>query len=115
MKGAEDYIFLDCVKESLAQQVGCRLPWDKKTNQHREVCSKKGQFQKFDFLSMSISIEEIEQVKLMTGCLAPCSYKVYKFMFSHPKDMALTDVPDDEIAIGLWPASRITEFREEVS
>ena len=112
---AEDYIFLDCVKENLAQQVGCRLPWDKKANQHREVCTKKGQFQKFELLSMSIIIEEIEQVKLMTGCLAPCSYKEYKFMFSLPKDMDLTDVPDDEIAVGLWPASRITEFREEVS
>ena len=36
-------------------------------------------------------------------------------MSSLPKDMVLTDVPDDEIAVGLWPASRITEFREEVS
>ena len=111
----EDYIFLDCVKEGLAQQVGCRLPWDKKTNQEREVCTKREQFQKFEILSMSLMLEEIEQVKLMTGCLTPCSYKEYKFMFSLPKDMVLADVPDDQIAVGLWPASRITEFREEVS
>ena len=64
---------------------------------------------------MSLMLEEIEQVKLMTGCLTPCSYKEYKFMFSLPKDMVLADVPDDQIAVGLWPASRITEFREEVS
>ena len=60
-------------------------------------------------------VEEVDQVKRMTGCLTPCSYKEYKLMLSLPKDYVLAEVPDDQIAVGLWAASWSTEFREEVS
>ena len=113
---AEDYRILDCVKESLAVQVGCRLPWDKKTRQDLEVCTERKQFQRFETLAMSIISEEIDEVKNMTGCLTPCAYKEYKFLNSIPKELAGMDgfVPDDQIAIGLWAGSKSTEFKEEV-
>ena len=91
------------------------MPWDKTNKQDREVCTKREQFQEFEHLSSLIITEEVDQVKRMTGCLTPCSYKEYKLMLSVPKDFVLAVVPDDQIAVGLWAASWSTEFREEVS
>ena len=114
----EDYRFLDCVKESLAEQVGCRLPWEKATRQDREVCTKREQFKQFEKKATIITSEEINEVKRMTGCLAPCCYKEYMFLNNNPKilnDGMVGFVPGDQIVIGLWAVSRNTEFREEVS
>ena len=113
----EDYRMIDCVKESLAEQVGCRLPWEKKTRQDRKVCTEREEFQKHENMSAQIMLDEIDYVKGMTGCLTPCSYKEYKFLNMNPKLMTGYDtfVPDDQIAVGLWAVSRNTEFKEEVS
>ena len=113
----EDYRMIDCVKESLAEQVGCRLPWEKKTRQDRKVCTEREQFEKHENMSITIMLDEIDYVKGMTGCLTPCSYKEYKFLNMNPKLMTGYDtfVPDGQIAVGLWAVSQNTEFKEEVS
>ena len=105
---------LDCVKESFAEQVGCRLPWDRTSKQDRDICTKREQFQQFDTFFITSTTDEINQVKKMTGCLTPCSYKEYKFLTSVPKTLYMPIVPADQIGIGLWAMSRETEINEEV-
>ena len=110
----ENYRMIECVKESFAKQVGCRLPWDKTTKHDRRVCSKREQFKQFEDMFVTITTDEIDQVKNMTNCLTPCSYKEYKFLTSIPKTLFIPIVPDDQIGIGLWGVSRSTEIKEEV-
>merc|ERR1719350_2265515 len=43
-KEAEDYSFTTCVKESIAETVGCRMPWDKLSRQDRAICTEREQF-----------------------------------------------------------------------
>ena len=38
------YNFQACVRESLSSQVGCRLKWDRLSDQERPVCSKMDQY-----------------------------------------------------------------------
>ena len=69
-------------------------------------------------MSTIIISDEINEVKRMTGCLTPWSYKEYMFSNNNPKilnDGMVGFVPGDQIVIGLWAVSRNTEFREEVS
>ena len=111
----ENYRMLDCVKESIAEQVGCRLPWDRATKQDREICTTRDQFHHFDSFLFTSTTDEINQVRKMTGCLTPCSYREYKFLTSVPKTLYAPIVPADQIGIGLWAMSRETEINEEVS
>ena len=109
----ENYRMLDCVKESIAEQVGCRLPWDRATKQDREICTTRDQFHHFDSFLFTSTTDEINQVKKMTGCPTPCSYKEYKFLTSVPKTLYVSSiVPADQIGIGLWAMSRETEINE---
>ena len=119
----ENYRILDCVKKSFAKQVGCRLPWDKPrdlgprdkpTIQDGGVCTTRDQFKQFDTFFKTSTTNEIDQVKKLTGCLTPCSYKEYKFLTSVPKTLEMPLVPDDQIAVALWGVSRNTEIKEEV-
>ena len=111
----KNYRFLDCVKESFTQQVGCRLPWDKTSKQeYRDVCTKREQFQQFETLIEASTIDEINKLKKITGCLTPCSYKEYKFLTSVPKNLFIPLVPDDQIGVLLWAMSRDTDMNEEV-
>ena len=63
----EDYIFLDCVKEGLAQQVGCRLPWDKKTNQEREVCTKGSNSKSLKFCPCPSCLKKLNKLNWWQG------------------------------------------------
>ena len=111
----ESYRMLDCVKKSFAEQVGCRLPWDKPTTQVGGVlCTTRDQFKQFDTFFKTSTTDEIDQVKKLTGCQTPCSYKEYKFLTSVPKTLEMPLVPDDQIAVALWGVSRNTEIKEEV-
>ena len=113
---AEDYKFLDCVKESFATQVGCRLPWDERTTQILDVCIKREQFQQFETLFMLSLTSEIDAIQRKTGCKTPCTYKEYTFLDTVPKKMTGIDgfVHDKQIAFGFWAATENTETKEEV-
>ena len=110
----ESYRMLDCVKESFAEQVGCRLPWDRTSKQDRDICTKREQFQHFEKKFEASLLDEINKVKKITGCLTPCSYKEYRFLTSVPKKLYMPFVPDDQIGVLLWAMSRDTDINEEV-
>ena len=59
-------------------------------------------------------LAEVAKIEKLTGCLKPCSYNEYKFVNNNPKEILMTDVPDDQIAIGLWAVSEETQFEDEV-
>ena len=111
---SEDYSFTRCVKENIAETVGCRMPWDKISRQDRVICTEQEQFRKTDLKATTLLIKEVDEVERMTGCLKPCSYKEYKFVNSQPKDMVVAAVPDDQLAILLWAVTQYTQFEEEV-
>ena len=39
-----EYSLQTCVKESFAKQVGCKLPWDTRSDQRRENCTKISEY-----------------------------------------------------------------------
>ena len=112
---AGDYSFNTCVRESLAEQIGCRRPWDRWSRQDRAICTERDQFMQFDMQYTTLQITEIEEIERSTGCLKPCTYNEYKIVNSSPKKMVLAAVPDDQIAIGLLAVSQYTQFEEEVN
>ena len=112
---AEDYSFNTCVKENIAKIVGCRMPWDRLSNQDRAICTEREEFRQTDEKATQFNINEINEVERLTGCLKPCSYKKYKIVNSNPKDLMINaNVPDDQIAIVLWAVTQYTQFEEEV-
>ena len=110
----KDYSFTTCVKESLAQRVGCRRPWEKWNQQNQSVCTTQNQFNLYDQLFALYLMFEIDKIERLTGCLKPCHYKEYKFVNSNPKDQLLAQVPDNQISIDFWAVSEYTQFEEEV-
>ena len=109
------YSFTTCVKKGIAKKVGCQRPWDQKSQPYLPICMTKDQFALYDQLFFALNTNEIEEIERFTGCLRPCHYNEYKFVNSNPKDFIVIQVPDDQIAIGLWAVSKYTQFEEEVS
>ena len=90
-------------------------PWHPKSQPYLPICMTKDQFALYDQLFFALNTNEIEEIERFTGCLRPCHYNEYKFVNSNPKDFIVIQVPDDQIAIGLWAVSKYTQFEEEVS
>ena len=90
------------------------MPWDRWSLQDRVVCTKKEQFAQFDMMSLRYRLIEVDEVEQMSGCMKRCSYKEYKFVNNNPKPLLMAQVPDNQIAIGLWAVSKYTQFEEEV-
>ena len=111
---SEDYSFTTCVKESIAESVGCRMPWDKLSRQNRAICTEREQFRQTDENATAFMINEINEVERLTGCLKPCSYGEYKFVNTNPKNLPVSAVPDNQLAIVLWAVTKYTQFEEEV-
>ena len=111
---AEDYSFNICVKESLSEKVGCRLPWDRWSRQDRAICTEREQFKQFDIQYTDLMLAEVANIERSTGCLKPCSYNEYKFANSNPKETVVPYVPEDQLAIILWAVTQYTQFEEEV-
>ena len=111
---SEDYSFTTCVKESIAESVGCRMPWDRLSRQDRAICTEREQFRQTDENATAFMINEINEVERLTGCLKPCSYGEYKFVNTNPKTLPVSAVPDNQLAIVLWAVTKYTQFEEEV-
>ena len=124
----KDYSFTICVKESLSQQVGCRMPWDRWSQEEREVCTAESQikvFEQLNWLLMQVLVlmlmlmlmlmqVEVDEIVRVTGCKKPCSYKEYKLMNSNPREILLAEFPKDQIGFALWAVSQNTQYDEEV-
>ena len=110
----KDYSFTICVKESLSQQVGCRMPWDRWSQEEREVCTAESQIKVFEQLNWLLMQVEVDEIVRVTGCKKPCSYKEYKLMNSNPREILLAEFPKDQIGFALWAVSQNTQFDEEV-
>ena len=88
------YNFTVCIKENLSQIVGCRLPRDKWSQQYRNVCTTKKQFDEFDQMYGTLTNANANKIVELTGCRMPCNYKEYKFVesssnsFSQPSVLA---------------------------
>ena len=117
-------------------QVGCRLPWDKWSQEERNVCTSRLQFRLFPFdqfrdrhpvwLSTIHCFREFEQlftilldadmskITRVTGCKKPCSYKEYNFVNTNLKELAYYTFPKDQITFCLWAVSQNTHIEEEV-
>ena len=110
----KDYSFTICVKESLSQQVGCRLPWDRWSQQEREVCTGESQIKMSEQLYWFLMQNELEAIVRVTRCAKPCSYSEYKLMNSNPREIVSAEMPKDQIGFALWAVSQNTQFEEEV-
>ena len=111
---ARDYSFKTCIKESIADAVGCRMPWDGLSRQDRAICTDREQFKQTDMKATQFMINAVDEVESMTGCLKPCSYKEYKFVNSAPKGLAVAAFADDQVSIGIWAVTRHTWVETEV-
>ena len=111
---SEDYSFTRCIKENIAETVGCRMPWDKMSRQDQAICTEREQFRQTDLKATTYLINEADELERITGCLKPCSYKEYKILNTQPKKMVVAAVPDDQLAIILWAVTQYTQFEEEV-
>ena len=71
------YSFTACVKESLSDSVGCRLPWDSLSDQTRPKCTDLQQFRTFTTDLEFFQFATMRQIFTKTGCLKPCRYWEY--------------------------------------
>ena len=76
----ETYDFTVCIKEKLSETVGCRLPWDKWSNQDRVACERDEDFRKFEQIYSSLVDEDVNGIERKTGCRTPCRYKEFRFV-----------------------------------
>ena len=103
------YSFTTCVKEQLSQRIGCRLPWDKWSDQSRRTCESENEFKQFEKNYTNFGLAEFYDILEDVGCLKPCAYNEFKFVSSSP-----VEVPELPDAVILWPASKRTQIEEEV-
>ena len=73
-----DYNFQVCVRNSLVQRLGCRLPWDMWSAEDYEPCNRTEQLEKFDKKYRSLSVMYLDRIVEDTGCVKPCRYNHYK-------------------------------------
>ena len=104
----ETYDFTVCIKEKLSETVGCRLPWDKWSNQDRVACEKDQDFRKIEQIYSSLVDEDVNGIERKTGCRTPCRYKEFRFVGGSPK------VAPGSALVAFLAASDKTQIEEEV-
>ena len=84
-----EYDFQQCLRNSLARKVGCKLAWDLTSSLDLPVCSEIDQIRKFEMLHLNISFfYSLEQIIQTTECIPPCTYQEYKIV-SDPEQFNL--------------------------
>ena len=101
------YSFTVCIKEKLSEKLGCRLPWDKWSQQKRAVCTTEDQFNQFESSYGELANADIDRIVQVTGCKEPCNFKEYKFVDSSPA------VWSNRGCVAFWAASQKTQREEE--
>ena len=94
------YSFHACVKESLAKNASCRLPWDQHSSGSRPVCSTLQEFEPFAKGYEFLKDTSMRGILEMTGCHKPCHFKEY-VVVNGPLDSAYQD-PAYHLTIEVW-------------
>ena len=103
------YSFATCTKERLSQKIGCRLPWDRWSNQDRKVCESENEFKQFEQTYTKLYFSESDAIEDIVGCKKPCNYNEFKFVYSSPEV-----VPSIQNIVAFWAATRKTQVEEEI-
>ena len=94
------YSFHSCVKESLAKNASCRLPWDEHSSGNRRVCSTIQEFEPFARSYEFLKDTSKREILKMTGCHKPCHFREY-VVVNGPLDSAYQD-PNYHLTIEVW-------------
>ena len=105
-----DYDFQACVKDTLAERVGCRTKWDLKSSSSRPLCRSMDQFQQYEELWQRLSILEAKGIFQETGCIKPCTYNDYRFI----GESETTNFGGKDFTFSLWAVSNNTSIEKEV-
>ena len=81
------YSFTTCTKEKLSEKIGCRLPWDRWSQQDRKICETENEFQQYEHIYSALYLAESDVIEEMVGCKKPCSYNEFNFVYSSPQVM----------------------------
>ena len=103
------YSFVSCTKEQLSQRIGCRLPWDRWSEQDRKICNSGTEFKTFEQTYNFLYEAESYEIEDLVGCKKPCTYNEFRFVHSSAEVM-----PAIRNSVGFWAASRKTQIEEEV-
>ena len=78
----KDYSFRSCVRNSLAEKVGCRLPWPALESyvDLMPICQNLSQFLQFESLYAQIEEMSTRSIENLTKCWRPCQYKEYRMV-----------------------------------
>ena len=105
------YSFLSCIKNTFSKTVGCRLPWDRWSDQKQPLCTSLDQFRQFEELYGNISSSATEGVEKATGCKKPCQYYEYRTLgVPTPSSFPHNNVTS---YFGLWYVSTETVMEVE--
>ena len=105
------YSFMTCTKEKLSQKIGCRLPWDRWSQQDRKVCEFENEFKQFEQTYRKLYDAEFDEIEETISCKKPCTYNQFKFVDSSPEIMPSLRKRN---LVGFKAASRKTQIEEEV-
>ena len=86
-----DYNYQQCVKNSLARMIGCKLPWDKSSSDTFQVCSQVKDLKAYDKSYRNMKIRNFQWIQNYTGCKKPCQYREYRLV-EKEKDPGSDDV-----------------------
>ena len=81
------YSFTTCIKEKLSQKIGCRLPWDRWSQQDRKICKSESEFKQFEQTYLNLYLAESDEIEEMVDCKKPCAYNKFKFVYSSPEEI----------------------------
>ena len=104
------YDFQACVKDTLAERVGCRTKWDLKSSRSRPLCRFMKQFEQYEKLWQRLRILEAKGIFQETGCFKPCTYNDYRFI----GESETTNFGGEDFIFSLWAVSNDTSVEREV-
>ena len=109
----KDYSFRDCVRNSLADKVKCRLPWPSSTNPINKipVCENLAEFLQFEKLYADVKDKSTTEIEDLTKCLRPCQYNEYK-MVDGPTSIS-EKIEDARSAFLFWFVTTETLVQEQ--
>ena len=73
-----DYDFQQCVRNYLAREIGCKLPWD--NSQDFNECSTVEALLDYSATYHLLSVSGLLMITNHTGCVKPCHYKEHKIV-----------------------------------
>ena len=99
----------NCVKRSVAKQIGCNSPWTDYSLDNLPFCNTTTQMRAYETLYSEIFYADQYELHQLTKCRVPCSYQEYSLMRSpmsgchklHPWSPA-PKIPKLPLAVGQY-------------